>query len=33
MGPEDRDDILSLAGYLIADVIEARELLQPAAKA
>src|SRR5437868_9379542 len=31
MGPEDRDDILSLAGYLIADVIEARELLQPAA--
>jgi hypothetical protein len=33
MGPEDRDDILSLAGYLLADVIEARDLLQPAAAA
>jgi len=30
MGPEDQDDILSLAGYLMADVIEARDLLQPA---
>ncbi len=33
MGPEDRDDILSLAGYLLADVIEARDLLQPAVAA
>ena len=33
MGPEDRDDILSLAGYLIADVIEARELLQSSTEA
>jgi hypothetical protein len=33
MGPEDQDDILSLAGYLMADVIEARELLQPSAGA
>jgi len=33
MGPEDHDDILSLAGYLMADVIEARDLLQPAAVA
>jgi hypothetical protein len=31
MGPEDQDDILSLAGYLMADVIEARELLQHSA--
>lgn len=31
MGSEDRDDILSLAGYLMADVIEARDLLEPAA--
>ena len=31
MGPEDHDDILSLAGYLMADVIEARDLLQPGA--
>jgi hypothetical protein len=30
MGPEDEDDILSLAGYLMADVMEARDLLQPA---
>ena len=30
MGPEDEDDVLSLAGYLMADVIEARDLLQPA---
>jgi hypothetical protein len=29
MGPEDQDDILSLAGYLMADLIEARELLEP----
>jgi hypothetical protein len=29
MGPEDQDDILSLAGYLMADLMEARELLQP----
>jgi hypothetical protein len=33
MGPEDRDDILSLAGYLLADVVEARELFQSAAAA
>jgi hypothetical protein len=31
MGPEDHDDILSLAAYLIADVIAARDLLQPPA--
>jgi len=30
MSPEDQDDILSLASYLMADVIEARDLLQPA---
>ncbi|HEY7338638.1 MAG TPA: hypothetical protein VH639_27365 [Bryobacteraceae bacterium] len=30
MGPEDHDDILSLASYLMADVIAARDLLQPA---
>lgn len=29
MGPEDHDDILSLAGYLLADVVAARDLLQP----
>jgi len=28
MGPEDHDDILSLAGYLMADLIEARNLLE-----
>jgi hypothetical protein len=33
MGPEDHDDILSLAGYLLADVIAARNLLQPAGAA
>jgi hypothetical protein len=33
MGPEDHDDILSLAGYLMADVIAARDLLQPAVAA
>lgn len=33
MGDEDKDDILSLAGYLMADVVEARDLLQPAAAA
>lgn len=32
MGPEDHDDILSLAGYLLADVVAARDLLQPAAE-
>jgi hypothetical protein len=30
MGPEDHDDILSLASYLLADVVAARDLLQPA---
>lgn len=29
MGAEDSDDVLSLAGYLMADLIEARELLGP----
>lgn len=29
MGAEDQDDILSLASYLMADVIAARDLLQP----
>lgn len=29
MGPEDEDDVLSLAGYLMADLIEARDLLGP----
>ena|SRR5690349_20768343 len=33
MGTEDRDDILSLAGYLMVDVIAARDLLQPASAA
>jgi hypothetical protein len=33
MGPEDEDDILSIAGYLMADVIAARDLFQPAAAA
>lgn len=33
MGAEDQDDILSLAGYLIADVVEARDLLAPVAAA
>ena len=33
MGDEDQDDILSLAGYLMADVVEARDLLQPATAA
>jgi hypothetical protein len=33
MGPDDHDDILSLAGYLLADVIAARNLLQPAGAA
>ena len=28
MGPEDHDDILSLAGYLMADMVEARNLLE-----
>jgi hypothetical protein len=26
MGPEDRDEVLSLASYLMADLLEAREL-------
>jgi hypothetical protein len=29
MGKEDEDDILSLAGYLMADLLQARELLGP----
>jgi hypothetical protein len=29
MGPEDHEDILSLAGYLMADLVAARELLEP----
>ena len=29
MGQEDEDDVLSLAGYLMADLLEARELLGP----
>ena len=29
MGKEDENDILSLAGYLMADLMEARELLGP----
>lgn len=33
MGPDDHDDILSLASYLLVDVIAARDLLQPAAAA
>jgi len=33
MGSEDEDDILSLAGYLMADLIEARELLGPMVEA
>ena len=33
MGEEDGDDILSIAGYLMADVIAARDLLQPTAAA
>jgi hypothetical protein len=33
MGPEDHDDILSCASFLMADVIAARDLLQPTAAA
>ncbi len=33
MGPEDRDDVLSCAGYILADILEARDLLQPSAAA
>ena len=33
MGPEDHEDILSIAGYLMADLVEARELLEPMVKA
>ena len=33
MGHEDRDDILSLASFLLADVLAARDLLHPAAAA
>lgn len=29
MGPEDCDDILSLAGYLLADSLAAREIVEP----
>jgi hypothetical protein len=29
MGPEDRDDILSSASYLMVDLVAARDLLQP----
>lgn len=29
MGEEDKDDVLSLAGYLMADLIQARGLLEP----
>jgi hypothetical protein len=32
MGPEDQDDILSLASYLMADVLEARDLLEGTAQ-
>jgi hypothetical protein len=28
MGPEDHDDILSCAGYLLADLVEARSMLE-----
>lgn len=31
MGEEDHDDILSLAGYLMADIVAARDLLSPEA--
>lgn len=31
MGPEDHDDILSLASYLMADLVAARDLLEPPA--
>jgi hypothetical protein len=31
MGPADREEILSIAGYLMADVVAARDLLEPAA--
>jgi hypothetical protein len=30
MGPEDHDDILSLASYLMADLLAARDVLKPA---
>jgi hypothetical protein len=30
MGPEDKDDVLSLASYLMADLLQARDLLEPA---
>lgn len=33
MGPEDRGDILSCASFLMADVVAARDLLQPTAAA
>jgi hypothetical protein len=32
MGDEDQDDVLSLAGYLMADLLEAREMLEPATR-
>jgi hypothetical protein len=28
MGPEDKDDVLSLAHYLMADLLEARDLIE-----
>jgi hypothetical protein len=28
MGAEDKDDVLSLANYLMADLLEARDLLE-----
>jgi hypothetical protein len=33
MGPEDHDDVLSCASFLMADVVAARDLLQPTAVA
>jgi len=33
MGPEDHDDVLSCASFLMADVVAARDLLQPAVAA
>jgi hypothetical protein len=32
MGAEDRDDVLSMAAYLMADLLEARDLLEPKAQ-
>ena len=33
MGAEDRDDVLSLASYLMADLLEAREVVEPPKRA